>query len=196
MAIAAMRGALERAAARRAAEQRYDAPRPARLLIAVDQVERLFVEAAAGQGRSLCSDAARVGRCTARLRGRGVAQRLLRALPARRRSWRCARPAARMISCRRPARSSRTLSTRPVAACRPPLAFEVEAAAARWRRRWSPTPGEATRCRCCSDPATALRSAGAARAGGAGARRQRRAGATRRASGCCALRIIPAWAPP
>ncbi|HZU91752.1 MAG TPA: hypothetical protein VE993_21045, partial [Stellaceae bacterium] len=46
MALPPLRAALERAARRRAESLHYDAPRPARLLIAVDQVERLFVEAA------------------------------------------------------------------------------------------------------------------------------------------------------
>jgi tetratricopeptide (TPR) repeat protein len=46
-AVAPIRAALVRAAQARQVVMRYDAPRPARLLIAIDQVERLFVEAAA-----------------------------------------------------------------------------------------------------------------------------------------------------
>ncbi len=44
-ALAPIRSALARAAEARRQALRYDAPRPARLLIAVDQMERLFVEA-------------------------------------------------------------------------------------------------------------------------------------------------------
>jgi conflict system STAND superfamily ATPase len=45
-AVAPVRAALARAAQARQVALRYEAPRPAKLLIAVDQVERLFVEAA------------------------------------------------------------------------------------------------------------------------------------------------------
>lgn len=42
--VAPIRQALERVMARRAAEQRYAVPRPARLLIGIDQLERVFAE--------------------------------------------------------------------------------------------------------------------------------------------------------
>jgi hypothetical protein len=45
VAIAPIRAALEKAAAQRAAALKHDAPRPARLALALDQVERLFTEA-------------------------------------------------------------------------------------------------------------------------------------------------------
>jgi CHASE2 domain-containing sensor protein len=44
-ALAPIRAALASAAQRRATERGYDKPRPARLLLAIDQLERLFVEA-------------------------------------------------------------------------------------------------------------------------------------------------------
>ena len=45
IALAPLRDALDRAAARRQAEARFDAARPARLLLGIDQAERLFTEA-------------------------------------------------------------------------------------------------------------------------------------------------------
>ena len=49
VAIAPLRAALDRAALQRAQALGYEAPRPVRLLVAVDQVERIFVEAAPAQ---------------------------------------------------------------------------------------------------------------------------------------------------
>jgi hypothetical protein len=80
-AEAPIRGALDRIAKRRAAEFQYDIPRPVCLLIAVDQVERLFVEADASRDRGLRQAAPRSRRSEARLRDYGVAQRRLRTVP-------------------------------------------------------------------------------------------------------------------
>jgi eukaryotic-like serine/threonine-protein kinase len=46
-ALAPIRTALDRAAAAKAAQHKYEAPRPARIAIALDQAERLFTETAA-----------------------------------------------------------------------------------------------------------------------------------------------------
>src|ERR1700744_641901 len=47
--VAAIRSALESAAHKRAADRNYAAPRSARILLAIDQLERLFVEAGADE---------------------------------------------------------------------------------------------------------------------------------------------------
>jgi tetratricopeptide (TPR) repeat protein/biopolymer transport protein ExbD len=54
-ALAPIRTALARAARARAQALRYEAPRPARLVIAVDQVERLFVEVAPARAQAFAA---------------------------------------------------------------------------------------------------------------------------------------------
>ncbi len=55
VAVAPLRDALEQAAARRQAEAGFDAPRPARLLLGIDQAERLFTEAAPAAASALAA---------------------------------------------------------------------------------------------------------------------------------------------
>jgi tetratricopeptide (TPR) repeat protein len=126
MAVAVMRGALERAAARRAAEQRYDAPRPARLLIAVDQVERLFVEVAAERVEAFAAllrafADARLAYVVAALRSDAYGR--FQRVP----SFVALREAGGTHDLLPPTgQELEDVVTRPVAACRPPLAFELD----------------------------------------------------------------------
>lgn len=127
-AEAPIRGALDRIAQRRAAELRYDAPRPARLLIAVDQVERLFVEADAGKTEAF----ARILRAL-------VEQKLAYVIAVlrsdaygrfqRTESFVALREAGGTHDLLPPTNHElEDIVSRPAAACRPTLAFEVNAA--------------------------------------------------------------------
>jgi eukaryotic-like serine/threonine-protein kinase len=127
-ALAPIRTALARAAQTRKEALRYDAARPARLLLAVDQVERLFVEVAPG----------RVELFAALLRG--LVEARLASVVAVLRSdaygrFQAIEPFLALLD-----ESGATLDllppspseledivTRPVAACHPPLAYETDA---------------------------------------------------------------------
>jgi tetratricopeptide (TPR) repeat protein len=127
-ALAPIRTALARAAQARKETLRYEAPRPARLLLAVDQVERLFVEVEparvesfAGLLRALVE--AELASVIAALRsdtyGRFQAVAPLLALLNER---------GATLDLLPPSPSElEDIVTRPVAACHPPLAYETDA---------------------------------------------------------------------
>jgi tetratricopeptide (TPR) repeat protein len=127
-ALAPIRTALARAAQARKETLRYEAPRPARLLVAVDQVERLFVEVEparvetfAGLLRALVE--AELASVIAALRsdtyGRFQAVAPLLALLNER---------GATLDLLPPSPSElEDIVTRPVAACHPPLAYETDA---------------------------------------------------------------------
>jgi tetratricopeptide (TPR) repeat protein/energy-coupling factor transporter ATP-binding protein EcfA2 len=125
-ALAPIRAALARAADLRAQAMRYDAPRPAKLMIALDQVERLFVEveperveAFASLLRALVE--ARLANVIAVLRsdtyGRFQAvTSFLALLEAHGATLDLLPPTQAELE---------EIVTRPVAACHPPLAYET-----------------------------------------------------------------------
>ena len=150
-AIAPVRTALARAAQARKDALHYDEARPARLLIALDQIERLFVEAAPE----------RVDAFAALLRG--LVEEGLASVVAVLRSdtygrFQAVAPFLAMLETHGatldllpPSQSDlEDIVTRPVAACHPPLAYETRRARdVRLRRCWWRMPMAATRCRCC-----------------------------------------------
>lgn len=120
-------GALDRAARQRATEKRYDTPRPARLLIAIDQLEWLFVEATADEITIfLDAVAALVERGAAAVIAtlRSDAYAGLQAFPA----LVAMHAAGSTYDLLPPSRAElEDIVTRPVAACHPPLVFEANA---------------------------------------------------------------------
>ncbi len=130
LASAPLRDALERAAAQRQAEAGFAAPRPARLLLGIDQGERLFTEASP-------EAAAAMGTLLATLVQAGLASVILvlrsdayARLPGRRTPWSaCARQGATLDLLPPTAAELEQIVARPVAACVPPLAFEAGLAA-------------------------------------------------------------------
>ena len=128
-ALVPIRSALARAAQARKEALRYEEARPARLFIALDQVERLFVEVEPERVEAFAKLAARAGR------GRAwqPSWRCCAAMPTAasrpfRRSSRCSNRRARASICLPPSRTElEEIVTRPVAACYPPLAYEIDA---------------------------------------------------------------------
>lgn len=127
VAAAPLHAALERAAARRAAAMGYDTQRPVRLLLAIDQVEQLFTDtepATAQQFAETLNDLARHAPVTvvAALRSDAYAhfQRLtgfVSLLEEGGVSFNLLPPTAAELD---------DITRQPVAACHPPLAFEVD----------------------------------------------------------------------
>jgi CHASE2 domain-containing sensor protein len=126
-ALAPIRSALMSAAQKRAAARGYDKPRPARLLLAIDQLERLFVETRAQD----------VVAFAALLRGL-IAQDLAFVIAALRGDAYGSFQAVETFTALREAGATHDLLppsaieleeivTRPVLACHPPLAFESTA---------------------------------------------------------------------
>ena len=127
-ALAPIRTALARAAAARKEALHYDEPRPARLFIAVDQVERLFVEAEPARVEAFarsCAPSSRRGLASliAVLRsdtyGRfQTVESFLALLESHGATLDLLPPSASELE---------DIVTRPVAACHPPLAYEIDA---------------------------------------------------------------------
>jgi tetratricopeptide (TPR) repeat protein len=125
-ALAPVRAALRRASESRAAALRYDEPRPTRLLIAVDQVERLFVEAQAARADAfagLLRDlvAGGLASVVAVLRSDGYGrfqaiEPFLALLEAHGSTLDLLPPSPAELE---------DIVTRPVAACHPPLAYDT-----------------------------------------------------------------------
>jgi hypothetical protein len=124
MALAPLRDALDRVAVRRQQEAGFDAPRPARLALGIDQAERLFTEAAP-------EVAARLSGLLAAL----VRQRLATVVMALRSDAYAAFQGSEALVALREdgatldlvppsAAELEEIVTRPVAACQPLLAFE------------------------------------------------------------------------
>ena len=123
-AIAPLRDALDKAAAARQAEARFEAPRPARLLLAIDQAERLLVETEAGLAQRFCALLAafarqRVATLVMALRSDAYARfQSIETLVA-------LRDAGASLDLLPPTPSElEEMATRPVAMCDPPLSFE------------------------------------------------------------------------
>ncbi len=123
-AIAPIRGALERTARERAQKMNYDRPRPARLLLALDQVERLFVETSPAS----VEDFAAVLRALVEAKLAVVVAALRSDTYGRFQqveSFLALREAGATLDLLPPAAHElEDIITRPVAACEPPLAFE------------------------------------------------------------------------
>jgi eukaryotic-like serine/threonine-protein kinase len=124
-AMAPVRAALERAAQRRAAEAQFESVRPARLLLALDQLERLFLEADRTRTEAFAGIVAsllrhRLAYVVAALRSDAYAQFQLvnefRNLRTDGATFDLVAPTTGELE---------EIVTRPVEACRPPLAFEV-----------------------------------------------------------------------
>jgi hypothetical protein len=124
MALAPLRDALDQAAERRRSEAHFDQARPARLALAIDQAERLFVEADAKTAQACAALLAGFARqnlaylifvlrsdAYARFQGSDA----LVALREAGASFDLVPPTAAELE---------EIVTRPVGSCRPPLAFE------------------------------------------------------------------------
>ncbi|MGO9768899.1 MAG: hypothetical protein ACLPSW_04960 [Roseiarcus sp.] len=123
-AVAPLRDALERAALARQAAEKFEAPRPARLLLGVDQAERLLIETEAGLAQRFCALLSalarhRVATIVIALRSDAYARfQSIDALVA-------LRDAGATLDLLPPTSSElEDMTTRPVALCDPPLAFE------------------------------------------------------------------------
>ena len=123
-AIAPLREALDKAAAARQAEQKFEAPRPARLLVGVDQAERLLIEtepALATRFCALLSALARHRLASVVMALRSDAYARFQAIDA----LVALRDAGATLDLMPPTPSElEEMTTRPVAMCDPPLAFE------------------------------------------------------------------------
>jgi tetratricopeptide (TPR) repeat protein len=124
--IAPVRGALERAAQDRAQQANFAAPRPARLLLAIDQAERLFLEASPEAASAFVAIVVelikhQLAYVIVALRSdaypRFQLNDALRDLRETGATFDLVPPAAGELE---------EIVTRPVAACHPPLAFELE----------------------------------------------------------------------
>jgi CHASE2 domain-containing sensor protein len=125
--MAPIRQALDRVMTRRATEQRYAAPRPARLLVGIDQLERVFAEAQhdrivlfAGILRALVEQ--KLAMVVATLRGNtyGNFQEI--------EGFVALRELGAILDLQPPSNQELDdIVARPVAACMPPLAFEIDA---------------------------------------------------------------------
>ncbi len=124
IALAPLRDALDRAAVRRQGEAGFDAPRPARLLLGIDQAERLFAEAAPAVANSWSALLAAM-----------VRQRLATVVMALRSdAYAGFQEVDALVGLRQDgatldllppsAAELEAIITGPVAACAPPLAFE------------------------------------------------------------------------
>jgi tetratricopeptide (TPR) repeat protein len=125
IAMAPVRTALERAAAKRAAAEQFASPRPARLLLGLDQLERLFLEADRARAEAFTGIVAALVRqqlayVVAVLRSDAYPQFQavgnLRDLRQSGATFDLVAPAPAELE---------EIVTRPVEACRPPLAFET-----------------------------------------------------------------------
>jgi len=123
-AVAPLRDALDRAAAARQAEEKFEAPRPARLLLGVDQAERLLSETEADLAQRFCA----LLSALARHRIATVVMALRSDAYARFQSIEplvALRDAGATLDLLPPTPSElEDMTTRPVALCDPPLAFE------------------------------------------------------------------------
>jgi eukaryotic-like serine/threonine-protein kinase len=130
-ALAPLRHALDRMARERAAAMQYDAPRSARLLIAVDQVERLFIEAEPDRAAAFAEIlhglvAAQLATVVVALRSDAYSRfqqvpgfvALIEEMPGA--VYNLVPPTSDELH---------DIVRKPVAACEPPLAFESEALA-------------------------------------------------------------------
>jgi tetratricopeptide (TPR) repeat protein len=124
IALAPLREALDKAAARRQSEAGFEAPRPARLALAVDQAERLFSEAPPEQAAAFADLLAALARHKLAylvLALRSDAYPRFQALPA----LVGLREAGATFDLTPPTSGElEEIVTRPVAACQPKLAFE------------------------------------------------------------------------
>jgi len=124
-ALAPIRSALAAAAQKRAVERRYDEPRPARLLLAIDQIERLFFEAPAGDVEpfaGLLRDLIAVDLAFVIATLRSDTYGSLQAVE----TFVALREAGATHDLLPPsAIELEEIVTRPVSACHPPLAFEI-----------------------------------------------------------------------
>ncbi len=128
VALAPLRDALDRAAARRQAEAGFDVPRPARLALGIDQAERLFTEAppaAADRFALLLAGLVRTGLATAVLALRSDAYATFQGVAALVQL----REAGVTLDLLPPSSAElEAIVARPVAACVPKLAFEPDLA--------------------------------------------------------------------
>ena len=85
IAIAPLREALDKAAQSRKEHAKYESVRPARLALAIDQAERLFVEADADVAKAFVRLVADTGPAPTGVSGIHAAQRRLCAIPGERR---------------------------------------------------------------------------------------------------------------
>jgi tetratricopeptide (TPR) repeat protein len=124
--IAPVRGALDRAAQDRAQQANFAAPRPARLMLAIDQAERLFLEASPEAASAFVAIVVelikhQLAYVIVALRSdaypRFQLNDALRDLRETGATFDLVPPAAGELE---------EIVTRPVAACHPPLAFELE----------------------------------------------------------------------
>ena len=124
-AMAPVRAALERAAQKRAAEAQFESVRPVRLLLALDQLERLFLEADRTRAQAFAGIVAslvrhRLAYVTAALRSDTYPQFQLvdefRNLRTEGATFDLVAPTPGELE---------EIITQPVEACRPPLAFEL-----------------------------------------------------------------------
>ncbi len=126
VAIAPIRAALKKAAAQRATDRKQDEPRPARLALALDQVERLFteaepqaVEAFAGIIRALVTHG--LAYVVAALRSDAYGR--FQGVPA----FLALKEQGTQLDLLPPSDSDlEEIVTKPVAICHPPLVFEVK----------------------------------------------------------------------
>jgi tetratricopeptide (TPR) repeat protein len=125
-AMAPIRAALQRAAAARAEAAHFDAPKPARLALAVDQAERLFVETdatAAAAFASVLAALVRHGLAYVVVTLRSDAYARFQLID----SFRDMRETGATFDLVPPAAAEiEEIINRPVAACHPPLAFETK----------------------------------------------------------------------
>ena len=123
-AVAPLQDALTRAAAARAREANFDTPRPARLLLGLDQAERLISETppeVAGRFAALIATLARLRLATVVVALRSDAYAGFQALAP----LVALRDAGASLDLLAPnANELEEMTTRPVALCEPPLAFE------------------------------------------------------------------------
>ncbi len=123
-AIAPLREALDKAAAARQAEAKFEAPRPARLLLAIDQAERLLIETEAGLAQRFCALLAALARhrvATVVMALRSDAYARFQSID----SLVALRDAGATLDLLPPTPSElEDMTTRPVALCEPPLVFE------------------------------------------------------------------------
>ncbi len=125
VALAPVRDALDRAAVQRQAEAGFEQPRPARLLLGVDQAERLFAEApeAAAGWCALLAALVRQGLATAVMALRSDGYARLQGEPA----LLALRQDGATLDLLPPAAAElEAIVAGPVAACMPPLAFEQQ----------------------------------------------------------------------
>ena len=148
-AVAPLRDALDRAAAARQAEEKFEAPRPARLLLGVDQAERLLIETEADARPALLRASLSPRAPSDRDRRDGAAQRRLCAFPVDRTAGRAARRRRDARSPAADAKRTRGHDDAAGRACAIRPWRSSRRTAARSRPSWSPTRAAATPCRCC-----------------------------------------------